>query len=265
MPRPRADTVTTGPEADRRAAPRAGSVAVRVAMMAVAWGLLFALGVVLGWLLPLQRALVDGDLDYQTWRWVVDHRGAWEGVTTALLIVTKFGNAPVAFPVAIVTAALLAWVARKRPDLLDRRAWVFFLGALVAAQVLTSALKLTFGRERPAEFYRLVVEDSKSFPSGHALNSAAFVGLAAFLTVGGWWRGASRPSSWGWAATWAVPPLAIAASRVWIGVHYLTDVLAGLFLGCSWAALAVATRLGWFDLLPARIRRRPLVSSEVTR
>ncbi len=107
---------------------------------------------------------------------------------------------------------------------------------MLGARLLVLALKAFFDRERPMELHRLVIEDSPSFPSSHALNAAAFCTLAAIF-LGRILR-LSHSRSWmrsavGFACM-AVAVL-IAASRVWLAVHYLSDVLVGLALGLAWS------------------------------
>jgi membrane-associated phospholipid phosphatase len=111
------------------------------------------------------------------------------------------------------------------------RPFVAVLSAIVLAQVVSDQLKELTDRPRPPAASALgALPANGSFPSGHATTAAA---VAAAL----WWS--SRRASLALAAF----ALLIALSRVWLGVHYPTDVLAGLALGTALGLLcALATR-----------------------
>jgi undecaprenyl-diphosphatase len=135
----------------------------------------------------------------------------------------------------LVLGAALS-IARRRPEPL---AWT--LVAYAVADLLGSWLQALVGRARPPlrypEPHALVrVPHSGSFPSIHAATSFACAGMLAWL--------APRFAPWFFALA-----AAIAISRVYVGVHYPLDVLAGAALG-----LAVATALRW---LAAARRRSP--------
>jgi undecaprenyl-diphosphatase len=209
-----------------------------------AWAVLAALGWAIGVGFRIERALTPGDLDHRVWRWVVDHRGGHPLATRFWHAATWLGNAEAAVPLAVAATAGMAALAWRSGDA------AVFAAILVGARLLCVGLKAYFGRARPDELYRLVAEDTPSFPSGHALNASAFcVGLIALL--------AGRARAWppwvrgGLLGALALAPGLIAASRVWLGVHYLSDVLAGLLLGTIWAASASAIHRGWVP------RRRP--------
>lgn len=100
---------------------------------------------------------------------------------------------------------------------------VLVITSVAAGFVLSSLLKLKYARPRPAVFPPLVVEQSYSFPSGHTLTAVTFYGLLAILL---WQRG---HRFWGIiAGLWV---LLVAFSRVYLGAHYPSDVLASLALG----------------------------------
>lgn len=102
------------------------------------------------------------------------------------------------------------------------------VGGALAANLI---LKVIFARTRPSIFNPLVRETSYSFPSGHAMISAAFVCVVMLLL----WHTRYR-----WAAViggFAVT-LLIGLSRIYLGVHYPSDVLAGWCVGLVWAVLA---------------------------
>jgi undecaprenyl-diphosphatase len=118
---------------------------------------------------------------------------------------------------------------------------------LAGAGLLNGLLKFSFARVRPASFFDYPLPGSPSFPSGHALYAASvFGGLAVLLT-------ARIRSLLLQIAIWLVAIsliLLVGLSRVYLGVHYPSDVLAGYAIGVVWVtAVAVGDGL-------ARHRRR---------
>jgi undecaprenyl-diphosphatase len=119
---------------------------------------------------------------------------------------------------ALVVAGL--WLA-GRP-----RAALMLLLVMGIAAIVNNAIKLTFARARPEAFFG-AVPDSYSFASGHALFSACFFSVVAGLVE------AKLTSAWQRAVVWALACSIIAGiglSRIYLGVHYLTDVIAGFAL-----------------------------------
>jgi undecaprenyl-diphosphatase len=114
------------------------------------------------------------------------------------------------------------------------RMTVFVLLASVGGWVLSNALKIVIGRPRPGVVPYLREVSTMSFPSGHALTSAAvYLTLGALLM-----RATDRRATklYCMAAAMAVT-LLVGTSRVYLGVHYPTDVLGGWMIGMSWALL----------------------------
>lgn len=216
----------TTPATQRAAAERAGA---RLAL-----GLVGALVVVVATvpLAVLIRAdspgLVEADLDLSR---------AAEGATrssglllTAARAVTLLGE-PALLTVA---AAALAVVLYRRGH---RRLAAFVLVARVGAMVLSTGLKLAVDRARPVFDEPIATALGASFPSGHALGAAAFYASLAVLLL----PHARRRSF----AAAAVVAVAVAASRVLLGVHFPSDVTAGLLIGWGWIALCTAVFAVW--------------------
>ncbi|HEU5218085.1 MAG TPA: phosphatase PAP2 family protein [Gemmatimonadales bacterium] len=180
-------------------------------------------------------------LDRSAHQWFVRERQS--GVTTLLRTVTFFGGGSgIALVVGIVTALLLAG---------NERAWAgYLLGTAAGGMLLNSALKLVFARARPDLASAAAVGHWYSFPSGHAMESFIVYGAMAFITL-------RQP--WPWKVDSAVLALVvtmvilIGLSRVYLGVHWLSDIAGGWSAGTVWLVAATVA----FDLLfRMRTRRR---------
>jgi len=138
----------------------------------------------------------------------------------------------------------VAWFALRK---WGREAKLFTL-TMIGASVLNTTLKLAFQRPRPAPFFNLTAPETYSFPSGHALASCCFfAGLAAILS-GRIKTGRARTIVWIVAATMF---LLIGLSRIYLGVHYTTDVIAGFAAALIWILV-----VRFVELQLARRRRR---------
>jgi len=112
---------------------------------------------------------------------------------------------------------------------------------LAGGAVLSLLLKNLFHRARP-DLLRVVQETSYSFPSGHALASMCFYGMVAFLlmrTIANW-RGRLAIMTLA-----VITIIAIGISRIYLGVHYPTDVVAGYAAGSMWLAFCISLLMLW--------------------
>jgi undecaprenyl-diphosphatase len=156
-------------------------------------------------------------------------------LTEAVVEITALGGTAI---LTLVTAlAALYLLARQKVALA-----LFLAGAISAGAIFNSVLKAAFLRDRPDLVPHLVEVSSASFPSGHAMNSAmVYLTLAALLI--------SAERSWRVRIFLILAALLlvgmVGVSRVYLGVHWPTDVLAGWSIGAAWAVLCslVAHRL----------------------
>jgi undecaprenyl-diphosphatase len=224
-----------GEHASGAAGQRAGRAARRDPEKATGLALTLALLVVLagGLLLALLAVVVRSSdalagIDSSVADWAHRHGSAWSH--DALTLVTRLGEVWVVVPVAILVAAVEITRTRNR--------WVvpFLLIVILGDHLLTNAVKELIDRARPT-IEAVAATLGPSFPSGHTSTAAA--SWAAFALVAGrWWGPRAWPALAGAAVGIAV---AVALSRVFLDVHWLTDVLGGLALGWAWfAACAIA-------------------------
>lgn len=127
------------------------------------------------------------------------------------------------FPVAALAIMGVAVLAARRRDL--RAVWTL-LGVAMVDEALNWLLKVSFARPRPALFHEIATLHSYSFPSGHAMAAVAIYGMLAVVL-------ARELPRWrrGLAVITPAFALAVGLSRVFLGVHWTTDVLAGYAAG----------------------------------
>ena len=121
------------------------------------------------------------------------------------------------------------------------------VGAMAGASLVFTVLKNVLDRNRPPVPDRLVSVTNESLPSGHATMSFVVVGTIVVLA----WAGRStlaRVLLVVAAAAWVG---AVGATRVYLGVHWFSDVLAGWAVGAAWLALCVTAWLRWRARAPA--------------
>lgn len=118
-----------------------------------------------------------------------------------------------------------------------RREAALLLGTLLSGLLVELTLKVLVGRPRPQIVPHLTEAGGMSFPSGHSFNAAlGFIAVAlAFATFS-----ARRQVRWTIIGAAMAGSLLVAWSRVWLGVHFPTDVIAGWLGGAGWAFLAAA-------------------------
>ncbi len=171
--------------------------------------------------------------------WITHHRSGF--LVTGSRVLNDLGSVVLVLAIAVVISAFLWW--RRVPI----GAAITPLVAVVSAGAFAAGLKLIVDRARPSVAYRLVAEADPSFPSGHATGSTA-LGVSAAVIVAIYLL--RRPLARVAVLTLgAIIPIAVAASRLELGVHWPTDVIAGLALGATVALATIATSL-WISTPP---------------
>ncbi|MFI6559074.1 phosphatase PAP2 family protein [Streptomyces sp. NPDC050534] len=171
---------------------------------------------------------VDGDISRTTHHWAVHETG----LTHTFRILTDWVWDPLTM--RLVVAAAVVWLVWRRS------AWwtaLWLAAAVIVGALLQQGLKAAVDRPRPV--WRDPVDSAHyaSFPSGHAMTATIVCGLLLWLLH----RYGPGRALWRTAlAVGLVSVLGVGLTRVWLGVHWSSDVLGGWLLGATVVALAVA-------------------------
>jgi undecaprenyl-diphosphatase len=144
---------------------------------------------------------------------------------------TYLGTGTVVMMVVIVVALFLWHTEHKHSARL-------LLAATVGNILLNGALKLVYHRPRPSVFVWQTTAVSSSFPSGHAMSATVVYGTVAYLVMRLQKHHWSRMLTLGAAI---ILILLICLTRLYLGVHYPSDVIGGIIVGLAWAAFCMAT------------------------
>lgn len=165
--------------------------------------------------------------------WLV-HSIATSGFDRAMTFITYAGAGAVYIVFAPVVAGLLLFRGLKREGSV-------LVICLAGAALLNYLLKHLFERARP-DLYRVIAETGYSFPSGHAMVSSCFYGMAAYIA------GRHIASAWKRRAFYAATALLIGTigfSRIYLGVHYPSDIAGGYIAGGTWLAFCISFLWWW--------------------
>src|SRR5262245_2586754 len=157
-----------------------------------------------------------------------EHAQANPGLVMFFRPITALGSQVVLLVLAILIALTLSLRGRRALS----RAWL----AIMAGGLLHSALKPIVPRLRPQFENPFVMENSLSFPSGHAMASLIGYGLMAYLLWLALPRGRMRIAT---AASLFALIIGIGFSRLYLGAHYLSDVLGGYAAGTAWLMASI--------------------------
>ena len=156
------------------------------------------------------------------------HRHARPALDELAVFLTIVGNTGPMIGAGVLTAAALLATGR-------RRAAGLFVAGLGGSMLLTQVLKHLATRPRPTLWVSLRPEHTFSFPSGHAMDTAALAAALFFVLPGHRWL-------------WALAPLfalGVGWARMYLGVHFPSDVLAGWSAGAGWVLLVQLLAARW--------------------
>lgn len=148
-----------------------------------------------------------------------------EILNKVFLSITMLGEAEFVIILALIISLLL-WHWRKKLQIITM--WVVIIGS----EAVTYTIKVLVNRPRPEN--ALVLEQSASFPSGHATIAVAFYGFLTYLLL----REIKKYRTLA-LAIGIIIILALGYSRLYLRVHYLSDVLVGYLIGAIWLAIGI--------------------------
>ncbi len=167
------------------------------------------------------------------------------GLTAVATTITTIGGT-VAMAVLAIAVGAWCWYRGRRADA------VLVVGTMAGAGLVFRGFKVLLHRPRPPAATQLVQETNESLPSGHATMSIAVIGTLVVLAWVG--RGVTaRMAIVAAAAGWVG---AVGATRIYLGVHWFSDVLAGWLVGATWLALCVAAWSWWRARQPGALTGR---------
>lgn len=194
-------------------------------------GLVFACSFLLffGW---LAEEVFEGDTRIfdETIRNFVHERSS-PALTSAMIFFSFLGSPLFLIILGILIVAAFSYLGH-------RRAIILFLITMAGEIFLEFSLKQFFGRVRPEAFFDYPLPLSYSFPSGHAFGSLCFYGIVTLLTAE---RMKSKPIKITVCILSALLIFLIGFSRIYLGVHYPSDVVAGFLAGFFWIGIIALT------------------------
>lgn len=182
------------------------------------------------------RARGGTALDHEVLGWLVEHRR--DGITTAAIAITNAGS-PLAMALLAFAAGVTLW-RRHSP-----RTGIVVVATLAIAYGLSTLTKMLVGAHRPPRAVQLLLEVDPSYPSGHVTGTLALTGIVAVVCG----RRRGRLIRIALAVGVVAVTSMVALTRLYLGVHWLTDVVGGSLLGAS----AVLAGLAMLDrMVPGR-------------
>lgn len=145
-------------------------------------------------------------------------------ITPIIKYITWFGSAT-----CLILITLLSFILK------NKKISICILSNLTIITVLNQIFKFIFVRPRPTEF-RIITETGYSFPSGHSMTSMAFYGFIIYLIYN---KVKNKYIKWLLIIFLSLLIISIGISRIYLGVHYTSDVLAGFLISISYLILYI--------------------------
>ena len=181
--------------------------------------------------------------DHRVASWVLATRPHHPRITEAAKVVTRLGNLEVTATALTVIVLAMIFARWRGSSRIEAEEAPFWLMVAIGGQLMNWGLKFIFRRDRPPSDGRLVPADFYSFPSGHGTFAGVSLMLLAAVMVRAWSEHSRARLAVGIVLTTSLA-LGVASSRVWLGVHYASDVVVGFLLGLLWAGLCHEIRFG---------------------
>lgn len=150
---------------------------------------------------------------------------------SVFLVITEIGGV---IGISLLTLIALGILLKKH---LYKQAFIV-AASVIGATIVNIVLKTLFARTRPDLWEQLITETSYSFPSGHAMLSSVVAAVLIALC----WRTRYRLAA---IVAGMVFMVSISFSRLYLGVHFPTDVLGGWLIGTAWVLIVVGVVDGW--------------------
>jgi len=164
------------------------------------------------------------------------HQAATPALTQLMILFSFTGSFSWLLPLGVLVFLIFLYLRRKR-------ALILFLLTMAGEQILEPTLKYFFHRARPEAFFDYPLPASYSFPSGHAFAALCFYGILAWLITARLENTLLRSVIWIFTVLLI---FSIGLSRVYLGVHYPSDVIAGYLAAIIWV-ITVAIGDLWFS------------------
>ncbi len=150
-----------------------------------------------------------------------------EILTKVMYVITQFGA-----PIILITTTIAILILYK-----NKKTGILIIANLVISTLLNYLLKNIIQRPRP-KGYRLIEESGYSFPSGHSMVSMAFYGFLIYLI---WNNMKNKTAKYILCSVLTVLMLSIGFSRIYLGVHYASDVIAGFLVSIAYLIIFISS------------------------
>lgn len=150
-------------------------------------------------------------------------------MTRIMIFFTMMGSTSVVIIISVFMLLFLCKISHNRTDL------ILFVTVIMGTAIFNQVLKFMFKRTRPT-VHQLIEENGYSFPSGHSMGAFALYGVLVFLL---WRYITTRIGRVFLILISVIMSMTIGVSRIYLGVHYPSDVLGGYLVSCFWLAVTI--------------------------